>query len=151
MILRIKRASLWKLTCQFRSAPIFSVLPIWNNPLMLKNFSHFNLRLTLSPIFYGRAQNQQFVSTDNRSLTRFFQAKTLPSSLWSCVDHVLNFNFFLGLLPVKANLAADCFYRIDLKPDTKPELKYSSRLPNIELDFNLALESPDNSVNVAIR
>ena len=29
------------------------------------------------------------VLTDSRSLTRLFQAETIPSSLWTCVDHVL--------------------------------------------------------------
>ena len=31
------------------------------------------------------------VPTDNRSLTRFFQAKTIPTPLWTAVEQVLNF------------------------------------------------------------
>ena len=88
------------------------------------------------------------VLTDNRSLTRFFQAKTIPSSLWSCVDHVLNFNFILGHIPGKANLAADYLSRMHINPHTKLELKIASKIPACEVDFNLALESPDNSLNI---
>ena len=36
------------------------------------------------------------VLTDNKSLTSFFQAKTIPTPLWNAVDHVLNFNFVLS-------------------------------------------------------
>ena len=73
------------------------------------------------------------VLTDNRSLTRFFQAKTIPSSLWSCVDHVLNFNFILGHIPGKANLAADYLSRMHINPHTKLELKMPPKFPRVKL------------------
>ena len=91
------------------------------------------------------------VSTHNRSLTMFFEVKTITSSLWSCVDQVLNFTFILGHNPGKAKLAADSLARIQINPDTKLELKVSSRLRSCEVEFNLALQSPDNSLNVVLK
>ena len=45
---------------------------------------------TFAHILWGSTK-PVLVLTDNRSLTRFFQAKTIPSSLWTCVDHVFEF------------------------------------------------------------
>ena len=36
------------------------------------------------------------VLTDDRSLTKFFQAKSFPANVWSGVGHVLNFKFIPG-------------------------------------------------------
>ena len=88
------------------------------------------------------------VLTDNRSLTRLFQAKTIPSSLWTCIDHVLNFNFILGHIPGKSNLAADYLSRTYINPETKLQLKIQSKLPVCDVDVNLTLQAPDNSLTV---
>ena len=88
------------------------------------------------------------VLTDNKSLTRFFQAKTIPSSLWTCVDHVLNFNFLLGHIPGKANAAADYLSRIHIQPHTKLELKFNSKIPVADVHLNMGMQVPDNSVNL---
>ena len=88
------------------------------------------------------------VLTDNRCLTGFSRTKTIPSSLWSFVDHVLNFNFISRHIPGEANPAADFLTRIHINPDTKLKLKLSSKLPTCEVDFILAIQSPDNSLNV---
>ena len=88
------------------------------------------------------------VLTDNRSLTRLFQAKTIPSSLWTCIDHVLTFNFILGHIPGKANLAADYLSRTHINPETKLQLKIQSKLPVCDVDVNLTLQAPDNSLTV---
>ena len=66
---------------------------------------------TLARILWGSAKPVQ-VLTDNCSLTRSFQAKTIPSSLWTCVEHVLNLNSVLGHIPGKANAAADYLSRM---------------------------------------
>ena len=87
------------------------------------------------------------VLTDNRSLTRFFQAKTIPSSLWTCVDHVLNFNFVLGHIPGKANAAADYLSRIHVHPHTKLELRFNSQIPVKNVQLKMGMQVPDNSVN----
>ena len=104
---------------------------------------------TFAHILWG-STNSVLVLTDNRSLTRFFQAKTIPSSLWTCVDHVLNFNFVLGHIPGKANAAADYLSRIHVHPHTKLELRFNSQIPVKNVTLKMGMQVPDNSVN-AIR
>ena len=58
------------------------------------------------------------VLTDNRAVTRFFQTKIIPPTLWNALDHVLSFDIILGHIPGIANLAADY-----LKDTHKPEGK----------------------------
>ena len=65
---------------------------------------------TFAHILWGSTK-PVLVLIDNRSLTRFFQAETISSSLWTCVDHVLNSNFVLGHISGKANAAADYLSR----------------------------------------
>ena len=65
----------------------------------LEQFAHF---------VWG-AVKPVIVLTDNKSLVRFFQAKTLPPTLWSYLDRVLSFNVILAHIPGKANHAADFF------------------------------------------
>ena len=36
------------------------------------------------------------VLTDNRAVTRFFQTKIIPPTLWNALDHVLRFDIILG-------------------------------------------------------
>ena len=79
---------------------------------------------------------------DNKNLTRFFQAKTIPSSLWSCVDHVLNFKFVLGHIPGEANAAADYLSRTHINPHTKIQMRFNSKLPfrKVKLEVRLDCE-----------
>ena len=51
------------------------------------------------------------ILTDNRSITRFFETKIIPPTLWNALDHVLSFDITLGDIPGKANLAADYLSR----------------------------------------
>ena len=39
------------------------------------------------------ASKPTIVLTDNKSVTRFFQTKAIPPSLWNACDYVLQFNF----------------------------------------------------------
>ena len=104
---------------------------------------------TFAHILWGSTK-PVLVLTDNRSLTRFFQAKTIPSSLWTPLDHVLNFNFFLGHIPGKANAAADYLSRIHVHHHTKLELRFNSQIPVKNVTLKMGMQVPDNSVN-AIR
>ena len=101
---------------------------------------------TFAHILWGSTK-PVLVLTDNRSLTRFFQAKTIPSSLWTCVDHVLNFNIVLGHIPGKANAAADYLSRIHVHPHTKLELHFNSQKPVKNVTLQMGMQVPDNSVN----
>ena len=63
------------------------------------------------------------VLTDNKSVTRFFQTKAIPPSLWNACDYVLQFNFKLAHIAGSVNTAADFLSRLELKVTEKIHLK----------------------------
>ena len=63
------------------------------------------------------------VLTDNESVTRFFQAKAIPPSLWNACDYVLQFNFIIAHIAGSVNTAADFLSRLALKVTEKIHLK----------------------------
>ena len=63
------------------------------------------------------------VLTDNKSVTRFFQAKTIPSSPWNACDYVLQFNFKIAQIACSINKAADFLSRLELKATENIHLK----------------------------
>ena len=122
--------------------PTYLKLSIYAKEFLAVHFAFDNF----AHILWGSTK-PVLVLTDNRSLTRFFQAKTIPSSLWTCVDHVLNFNFVLGHIPGKANAAADYLSRIHVHPHTKLELRFNSQIPVKNVQLKMGMQVPDNSVN----
>ena len=62
------------------------------------------------------------VLTDNKSITRFFQTKAIPPSLWNACDYVLQFNFKIAHIAGSINRAADFLSRIQLKTTVKIHL-----------------------------
>ena len=63
------------------------------------------------------------VITDNKSVTRFFQTKAIPPSLWNACDYVLQFNFETAHIAGSVNTAADFLSRLELKVTEKIHLK----------------------------
>ena len=63
------------------------------------------------------------VSTDNKSVTRFFQTKAVPPSLWNACDYVLQFNFEIAHIAGSVNTAADFLSRLELKVTERIRLK----------------------------
>ena len=63
------------------------------------------------------------VTTDNRSVTRFFQTKAIPPTLWNACDYALQFNFDIKHEAGTQNTAADFLSKIDLNPKERVELK----------------------------
>ena len=63
------------------------------------------------------------VLTDNKSVTRFFQTKAIPPSLWNARDYVLQFNFKIAHIAGSNNTAADFLSRLELKVTEKIHLK----------------------------
>ena len=57
-------------------------------------------------IFWG-APKPNTILTDNKSVTRFFQTKIIPPTLWNACDYVIQFNFVIAHIPGKNNTAAD--------------------------------------------
>ena len=63
------------------------------------------------------------VLTDNKSVTRFFQTKAIPPSLWNACDYVLQFNFKIAHIAGSVNTAADFLSRLEVKITEKIHLK----------------------------
>ena len=63
------------------------------------------------------------VLTDNKSVTRFFQTKAIPTSLWNACDYVLQFNFKIAHIAGSINTAVDFLSRLELKVTEKIRLK----------------------------
>ena len=79
------------------------------------------------------------VMTDNRSVTRFFQTKAIPPTLWNACDYVLQFNFHIMHVAGTQNTAADFLSRIDLNPKEKVELKIRNDITIQPIQVNLQL------------
>ena len=77
------------------------------------------------------------VMTDNRSVTRFFQTKAIPPTLWNACDYVLQFNFHIMHVAGTQNTAADFQSRIDLNPKEIVELKIRNDITNQPIQVNL--------------
>ena len=63
------------------------------------------------------------VLTDNKSVTRFFQTKAIPPSLWNACDYVLQFNFKIAHIAGSVNTAADSLSGLELEVTEKIHLK----------------------------
>ena len=99
----------------------------------LDHFAHF---------IWG-ATKPVLVLTDNRSLTQFFQSKSIHPSLWNCLDRVLSFNILLAHIPGKANSAADFLSRMQTDPTLTLSLKLTDRIPIKEIEIATEAKSPD--------
>ena len=69
------------------------------------------------------APKPTIVLSDNRSVTRFSQTKTIPSALWNESDYVLQFNFKIAHIAGSVDTAADFLSRLELKVREKIRLK----------------------------
>ena len=103
----------------------------------LETFSHF---------IWG-SEKPVLILTDNKSLTRFFQAKTIPPALWNYVDRVTTFNIVVAHIPGKANAAADFLSRLQTNPNETVELKLTDRIPVREIEIDIRAKLPDNTIN----
>ena len=69
------------------------------------------------------ATKPTIVLTDNKSVTRFFQTKAIPPSLWIACDYVLQFNLKIAHVAGSVNTAADFQSQLELKVTEKIRLK----------------------------
>ena len=102
----------------------------------LDNFAHY-LWCSSHPVL---------VMTDNKSLTQFFQSKTIPPSLWNFLDRVLSFNLVIAHIPGKANYAADFVSRIQTDRSACISLKLSDKIPLKEIEIDTTAKTPDVSL-----
>ena len=79
------------------------------------------------------------VLTDNRSVTRFFQTKTIPPALWNACDFVLQFKFRTMHVAGSQNTAADFLSRLELTPKEKVQLKLRDDILTSPMEVNLQL------------
>ena len=75
------------------------------------------------------------VLTDNKSVTRFFQTKAIPPSLWNACAYVLKFNFKIAQIAGSVNTAADFLSRLELRVTEKihPKIREDVQTTPIEV------------------
>ena len=88
-----------------------------------KNFLAIGMAFLEFPHILREATKQTIVLTDNKSVPRFFQTKTIPPALWNACDHVLQFNFKLAHIAGSVNTAAEFLSRIEHRLTEKIRLK----------------------------
>ena len=69
------------------------------------------------------ATKPTIVLIDNKSVTRFFQTRAIPPTLWIACDYVFQFNFKIADIAGSVNTAADFLSRLEPKVTEKIRLK----------------------------
>ena len=77
------------------------------------------------------------VLTENRSLTKCFQAKMAPAALWNLTDRVLSFKILVGHIPEAANAATDFLSRMNHNPNETITLKITDHIPANEIEVSM--------------
>ena len=98
-------------------------------------------------MLWGITEKPVIVLTDNKSLTRFFQAKTLPSPMLNCIDRILQFKWVIGHIPGKANLAADYISRANLDPTEKLKLRIGERIIAHDIWVDVQPKCPEAEID----
>ena len=74
------------------------------------------------------------VLTDNKPVTRFFQTKAIPPSLWDACVYVLQFNIKIAHIAGSVNTAADFLSRLELKVTAKIHLKIRENVQTTHIE-----------------
>ena len=77
------------------------------------------------------------ILTDNKSVTRFFQTKIIPPTLWNACDYVIQFNFTIANIPGKNNTAADYLSRLEISPKEKLILRIREDIPTTPIELHI--------------
>ena len=77
------------------------------------------------------------VFTDNRSVTRFFQAKLITPALWNACDYVLQYNFVIAHVAGSMNTAADFLSRTEVNPTEKLEMTLRNDIHTKAIEVNI--------------
>ena len=86
------------------------------------------------------ATKPTIVLKDNKSVTRFFQTKAIPASLWNACDYVLQFNFKKAHIAGSVNTAADFVSRLELKVTDKIRLNIREDAKTMPIDVTTSLQ-----------
>ena len=73
------------------------------------------------------AKKPIIVMTDNKALTRFFQAKHIPASFWNFCDQMLQFN---------------CLLAHEIRPEDRVHLKLTDTIPIHRIEIDIASRTP---------
>ena len=84
------------------------------------------------------ASKPTIVLTENKSVTRFFQAKGIPPSLWNKCDYVLQFNFKIADIAGSVNTAADFLSKLELKVTEKIHLKIREDVQTTPIEVTIS-------------
>ena len=77
------------------------------------------------------------VFTDNRSVTRFFQAKLIPPALWNACNYVSQYNFEIAHVAGSMNTAADFLSRTEVNPVQKLEMTIRNDIHTKAIEVNI--------------
>ena len=88
------------------------------------------------------AKKPIMVMTDKKPLTRFFQAKHIPPSLWNFCDQTLQFNFVLAHVPCVENPAADYLSRLEIRREERVHLQLTDSIPVHHIEIEIASKTP---------
>ena len=102
----------------------------------LEYFSHF---------IWG-AEKPVIILRDNKSLTSFFQSKSLHPAMWSFMDRVIAYNIVLAHIPGGANAAADFLSQMQTDPTQSLELQLHESIPMKEIGIDMKAKTPDASM-----
>ena len=86
------------------------------------------------------------ILTDNKSVTRFFQTKIIPPTLWNACNYVIQFNFTIAHIPGKNNTAADYFSRFEVSPKEKLILRVREDVPTTPIELQSAGVSEEDQI-----
>ena len=87
--------------------------------------------------FFWGAPKPFTILTDNKSVTRFFQTKIIPPTLWNACDYVIQLNFVIAHIPEKNNTAADYLSRMEMDPREKLVLKIRENIETKPIEVNV--------------
>ena len=87
-------------------------------------------------IFWGTPK-PVIILTDNKSVTRFFQTKIIPPTLWNACDYVMQFSFTIAHIPGKNNTAADYLSRLEICPKEELILRIREDISTTPIELNV--------------
>ena len=87
-------------------------------------------------IFWGTPK-PVIILTDNKSVTRFFQTKIIPPTLWNACDYVMQYSFTIAHIPGKNNTAADYLSRLEICPKEKLILRIREDISTTPIELNV--------------
>ena len=101
-----------------------------------KEFSTILLAFKLfGHTFWGTTK--QVIVLTHKSVTRFFQPKIVPPTLWNACDYVIQFTFTMTQIPGENNTAADYIYGLQISPKEKVIRRNRTDIPTTPIELHV--------------